>query len=105
MTILYNGERIDYYENLSIDCSYCDAPLISILVLEPAAPITTTILATCPYCNDSSFQKTYEGKAIFKPTEYTTIVDVETDLKDNQDGESYQNVKVITGKGEKSYGN
>jgi hypothetical protein len=48
-------------EHVYLTCSNCDAALVDIVITDPEVAVETVCRATCPFCGDTSFEKTIKG--------------------------------------------
>ena len=65
-----------------VSCSDCRNKLIDIWITKPELNNKNTITATCPFCNSHSFSFECKGGLYLGRTEDTEIVDIETDVND-----------------------
>jgi hypothetical protein len=55
------GQWLENAGKIILSCSNCDRHLAQILITKPDVPLTTELIATCPYCDDKSVPRTVDG--------------------------------------------
>lgn len=88
---------------VAVNCSSCRAPLAEAWVTRPDFPMVTTLTADCPHCGDKSFEVSVKGEFYLGNTEYTNMVDQETESPKEDAGVFQQRSYLRTEIGDKAW--
>lgn len=83
----------------TIKCSNCGTSLITVWVIRPDAPMSSSITVECPHCGDKSFRFDVRGQYCIGSVEGTEMVDAPTKTEVNDKGRLIQTVTIQCEKG------
>jgi len=78
---------------IKINCSSCNAHLVTLVVVRPSSSLLTKIIVECCKCGDKSFQQTVQGMFAMSPGKNVSISN--TDIVEQKKVEEVVEMSVI----------